>query len=166
MRRLLALSLAMVAVLVAAPAASAASPFQVVGRGSATYTADGDATAFSAVVRAGTIRFEARVAAPKTRGRDRAGRPSAGMLRLHCVDPSHRRSQCLRRVGNGRVATWVIRRPVKFMYDGTSFRLRVRSAFGFELGVVGGGRMELVGSGRFSHDGATRSYRGRFAIDL
>jgi len=102
----------------------------------------GPATAWAVRVSAGRIRLIAA---------------DGSALRLLCVKPNPLHRRCARRTP---VGAWIVLRPVKFLYNGTSpFQLLLHAAK-FDLNVLGSGRVRLNGTGTYTLDGSPRSYTG------
>ena len=126
---------------------------QIRGVGTVRYSAVDAASAYSGVVRPGTIRFDA------------AGGPR---LLLNCAFRRAPRSACARRLPGARagVRMWRVIRPVKFFYEGASFDLTISTPYGFDLGISGSGTVTLHGQGQFVDDGAVSRYRSALRLLL
>ena len=155
------LALALTAAALLAPAAHAApawrttlagAPFAAAGTGTVTFEADGPALASSAFVRPGSVTLHP------------AG---GGPLVLRCAGVVRPLARCAR-LGRSAadVQRWTILRPVRFLYEGTDFRLTVSSSRGFRLLVVGDGRVSLRGAGRWSLGGPATPYLGGARVEL
>lgn len=154
MRLPTSITAALIGSLAVASSASAAQ-LQANGRGNAVYRASGEATTWSLRVGRGKIFLKSDD--PKAK------------LELVCVVP-RRRLPCYRTaIGQPGEIGYRILRPVKFVYTGTDYRLRLFRVLRFNLNVLGAGRALLRGEGTYTLDGETATYTeddGRVLLTL
>ncbi len=129
------------AVLTAAPAAAHAATVVVDGVGVATMQAQ-RAQVIGVVV--------------KPTGRVKLTASNGESFRPRCVKRSSRR--CVRY--DEETGSWIVLRPVKFIYDGKRFSLRVQSRGGFKISISGVGSLKLNGKGVYTLDGVEHRYDG------
>jgi hypothetical protein len=132
----------------AAAAAVAAVPASAYGS-----TVVVDATG-AATLRADRAQIIGVVVRPSGRIRLTAG--NAADFKPRCVKKSKRR--CVRY--DEQSGAWIVLRPVKFIYDGSGFSIRVQSRSGFKITISGVGRLKLNGKGTYTVDGEEHRYDG------
>ena len=146
--RTLVVVLALVAVVVLAASASAmGTGANVIGKGRLVYTPDGEATVFGTDLRPG-----ARITI--------SGRAT---LTPTCV-VLPRRKPCFK--VDPRTGATVVLRPIRFLIEGTAFRVVLVSNASFAVGLSGAGKLALDGRGTYTVDGVARPYRGRRTLHL
>jgi hypothetical protein len=143
--RILSLAL-LLALACAATAYALGTGANVSGRGRLVYTATAEATVFASEVRAG-----ARIVVSKT-----------GTITPTCVVVKRR--PCFR--VERRTGAIIALRPIRFLVDGTAYRLAITSSAPFVIGLSGTGKVLLVGKGSYTVDGATHTYRGTRTVVL
>jgi hypothetical protein len=127
------------------PAAASAATVNVTGKGLVRFQ-----TARSAEVIGVTVNAPGRIRLVDV------DNPSVRFFKPKCIKRS--RKPCVRR--DRRTGDWIVLRPVRFIYDGQGFIMRITSKRGFRVTISGVGQLKLNGRGTYVLDGVAHAYNG------